>query len=224
MLTWWLMLVPWLAAPLWAAAGERLTRRWLPTQSVPTVWKTTLAAALVLPLLLFSGPAQWLLKGRPRPLAQSVVHGTPWRVAEQLRAPAEAGPEWLPDLARALRQNYPDGRFTGTVFPSETLGDYLLWALPADQPVFIYTHVHLFTPEHWSDCLTVKFAEPGWRDILDRNAVNLIVVEPLIHPRLAASLRSDADWQIVLDESGLSGRVDPWGQSLVAVRKQPIVP
>jgi hypothetical protein len=224
MLTWWLMLVPWLAAPLWAAAGERLTRSRLLVPSVPTLRKTVLAAALALPLLLLSGPGRWLLTGRPRPLDQAVVRGTPWRLAAQLKAPAGASSDWLPALAQALRASYPEGRFRGSIFPSETQGDYLLWALPADQPVFVYTHVHLFSPEHWAECLTVKFAEPGWRQVLDRHAVNLVVVEPQIHPQLADCLRRDPDWQIVLDESAGLPPGDPWSRTLVALRKHPLPP
>src|SRR5439155_21597469 len=98
---------------------------------------------------LFSTPVRWLINRRPEPMERAVSFDTPWRLAETLRDPAGPSSARLPELARVLRQSYPRGRFRGRIFASEVLGDYLLWALPAEFPVVIYSHVHVFSPKHW---------------------------------------------------------------------------
>ena len=97
----------------------------------------------------------------------------------------------------------------GPHFRHRVAGRLLLWALPAEYPVLVYTHVHLFSKEHWQDCLTVKAAQPGWWEILDRYGVNLVVVEAELHTELVRALKEDSSWQIVLDETGLPSKRDP---------------
>jgi hypothetical protein len=68
------------------------------------------------------------------------------------------------------------------IFSSETEGDYLLWALGQDwqgPPVrlYCYTHVHLFTKEHWDRCMAVKLAAPNWQSVLDEIGADFVVLE-----------------------------------------------
>jgi hypothetical protein len=225
MMAWWALVVPWVIVQQWAALGDRLTWRWLHYQSVPSFRKTFVAGVVVLVLFLQWPPMQWLLRGRPQPLARNVSPGTPWRVAAELTAsPGERG-QWLPALAKGLKAGYPDGQFRGRVFSTETQGDYLLWALPPEYPVMIYTHIHLFTPEHWRQIETVVLGQPGWRQILDQNGANLVVIEAgETYPRLCALLRGDPDWLVVLDETGTGdrSRINPMTRRFVALRKKPL--
>lgn len=221
-MVWWVTLVPWLALPLWSATGSLLRWPWLHWQSVPSFRKTLLAGMLVLLVVLWSIPAGWLLSGRPHPLEKSIGTGTPWQLAAQLQAPADAPVPWLPSLAWELRQHYPDGRFRGGLFASESLGDYLLWALPPEMPVAVYTHVHLFTPEYWNDCLKVRSGLSGWNDILDKQRVNLIVVESEMHPQLRVAIRRDPAWKIILDEKGDPAKRDERCRLLIALRTEPL--
>ena len=126
----------------------------------------------------------------------------------------------MPGLRTALREHYPDGQYRGAIFSSETQGDFLIWALPADLPVMMYTHAHVFGPDHWEACRDVKAANPGWREFLARHHANLIVVEPSSHEELAGELRKDPDWRVVHDgpESPASDRA----RVIVAVRKKPL--
>jgi hypothetical protein len=66
--------------------------------------------------------------------------------------------------------------------------------------------------------MVVRGAKPGWRDIVDRNRVNLIVVEPDRNPRLCALLREDAKWHVVLDEADSTAKRDPRNRLFVAIR------
>jgi hypothetical protein len=140
--------------------------------------------------------------------------------AELTAAPEEQG-HWLPELHAALGRYYREGHYSGRIFASETQGDYLVWALPADLPVLAYTHAHLFPPEHWEACRRVEGGGPGWRDLLDRLGVNLVVIEPDLHPDLARLLRQDPDWQPVLDEGGDRSIPDAANRHFIALRKQP---
>ena len=216
MLSWWVMLVPWLLMPLWARKVG--SGQW----AVGSGRKTLLAGFLLFMALLWTPPVQWLRARGPQPLERQLAPGTPWRLAAQLKANPDDKTQLFPELAAALRSSYPDGRFHGAIFASEAQGDYLLWALPADYPVMLYTHVHLFSSRHWQECWTVKSGAGGWWEILDRHGVNLVVVEPDRHPNLAQALRADPAWQIVLDEAGLSSKPDPMTRQLIALRKHPV--
>jgi hypothetical protein len=219
MLLWLLLILPWALLPHWAALGERLP--WLRSRGLPSFRKTVLAGLLAVVLLLWSAPAQWVLTGRPWPLGRAVFYGTPWQLAAQLQRPGEPQKAWWPPLTEALRARGQSDGFRGTIFASETLGDYFLWARPADTTVFIYTHVHLFSANHWAECATVKHGLPGWREVLDRHGIDLVVVEPEFHARLRLLLYNDPDWQVVLDETGDPQRPDLRGRLFVAVRRAP---
>jgi hypothetical protein len=216
-LVWWLVLTPWILMPYLAAVGDRFARwRW---ESVPSLRKTIVAGLLVCVAIAWSIPTQWLLAGHPQPLERSLSYGTPWQLARQLQEPDRI---WSHRLNEVLRQNYPGGRFTGTLFTSETLGDYFVWLFGPDPPVFIYTHIHLFPPEHWELCTRVRAGATDWRAILDRFRANLVVVEPERNVRLCAQIRQDADWQVILDEAGDARKRDERGRLFVAVRQRPV--
>jgi hypothetical protein len=218
MAPWWSMLVPWLILSHWAAIlgpVPFLTA----DRSVPSFRKTIMAGLVVWLVLMWSIPMNWLTSGGPRPLERSVHGGTPWQLAVQLQ-----GQEGRPELDAWLKKHFPRGQFQGRVFASETQGDYLIWALPPEIPIFVYTHVHLFPPSVWRQCQRVKFGERDWDDILDRHRVNLVIIEAEMHPPLRELLYEAGDtWQVLLDEAGDHRKADARGRQLIAVRKVPLV-
>lgn len=188
-LIWWLTAVPWAALP--ALADARRRRGSLPG-STPCLRKAMLGAGIVVAALWLSRPAGWL-RGEPaRPMRDAVSPATPWQLARLLRgedAPV-AGP-----VKEAL------AGVNGRVFTSETVGDYFAWTLQADR-VVICSHVHLFSPGHWEDVMTVKKAAPGWQGELDRWGADVILFEPELHPALRRAVYGDARWRVVADETG----------------------
>lgn len=224
MMTWWIVLVPWIVLPMWAAFGKRMSESSAPPPGQASLAKTVLAGFLILVALALSPPVQWLRARGPRPLDRSLSPGTPWRLAAQLKAPPGEESMLLPDLAAALQRDYPNGRFQGCIFTSEAQGDYLLWALPPEYPVLVYTHAHLFSAEHWTNCMLAKRAVDGWRNFLDLSNVNLVVSEAEEHYKLTRALKADPEWQIILDETGLQSKRDPRTRLLIAVRKKPRLP
>jgi hypothetical protein len=212
---WWLVLTPWLLMPYLADTAGRFPR-WR-YASVPSLRKTIVAGLFVFVALAWSIPTQWVLTGRPQPLERSLFYGTPWQLARQLAEPDRV---WSHRLGKVFRQNYPGGRFTGTIFASETLGDYFVWQFGPNPPVFIYTHVHLFSPGHWERCSRVRAGAADWRTILDNVHANLLVVEPDRNVRLCGLVRHDGDWQVLLDEAGDTRKRDERGRLFVAVRRR----
>jgi hypothetical protein len=216
------MLVPWLVMAQAPYLRYPAWRGWLTDRSVPSLRKTLLVAALVVLAFLWSAPGQWVLSRQPMPLDRGVYGGTPWQVAFQLEGPDGVTDEAFLQLRRYLRRYYPEGHFRGGIFTSETAGDYLVWALAPQTPLFIYTHVHLFPAQAWEDCVTIKHALPGWEEILKHHQVNLVVIEPELYPALRNALYGDAAWQLLLDEFKWPGKRDPRARLLVAVRKVPL--
>jgi hypothetical protein len=220
MMVWWLMLVPWLALPLLTTALERLPHYWRPEPAVPSFRKTVVAGLIAVVLVLWSAPGQWLVSGKPAPLAQVVSQGTPLELAHNLQDPEHPEGDWRMAFYKTL-EGYPRHEYRGVIFASETQGDFLAWSLPHNtMPVFIDTHVHLFPAEQWQRAVLVKWALPGWREVLDNWVVNLVVVEADSHPHLCEALRHDDEWKVLLDETN-GGKRDPRCRLFVALRKTP---
>lgn len=208
-LVWWMPLVPFLAAPVWA---DLLKRCWgsaeLPGE--PNLRKTVMVALAGFVALAFTPPIQWLIRG-PAPLPYSLAKETPWEVALALEGNAPTGTR-AARLQEEIGQAFEGRPFRGRIFTSETAGDFLIWRRPAPSGVLVYTHIHLFDMGHWSKCMRVKSAEPDWDDILDGWGVNLIVVEAGNHSDLCREVRRHSKWRAI----GGPGPV------FVAVRKAPL--
>jgi hypothetical protein len=213
-MAWWIPVVPWIAAPHWVAAAER----WgLAAPGGPPDFRKTALSVLLVVLAVIASPAStWLKTGHPRPVQTAVHAGTPVDVAAVLAGRTPQDAKRVERLAaEAARWGGP---YKGRIFTSEVQGEYLLWALPPEAEVMMFTHAQLFTPEYWNECLTVKDGGPGWWEILDRYRVGLIVVETDFHPNLCAELRKSERWSVVVDEAEGHAR-DPFTRLFVAVRK-----
>ncbi|MBI1914037.1 MAG: hypothetical protein HYS12_04775 [Planctomycetes bacterium] len=219
MLAWWVAIAHWLALSEWPAIRERFGIAGY--QSVLSFRKTLVAGLLIVVSLIWSSPVQWLMRGHPPALERIVSRGTPWRLAEELRGEEDPG-QWLPDLAQGLQKHYPGGQFEGRILASETLGGFLVWALPADRmPVLAYMQPHLFSADHWDDVLNALAGGPGWWEVLDRYRVNLVVLERGADAKLADFLDKDSAWQVVRNENESAGR-SPGGSLFIALRKEPL--
>jgi hypothetical protein len=215
MLVWWYPLVPWIVLPHWLAIAEARGWTWPRRWDFPQRYRKRAALVLVLVLVVLLTPVSWLWQWRPRSLATTLDEDIPWRVALQLRARDDTAEPWFPALAARLKGSYPEGRFTGLVFTTETTGDFLLWALFDEWQVFMYSQVQFFGARQWGDYQEIRHAKPEWWEVLDRRGVNLIVIERAEAPEFAAVLGRDPAWEILQGAEG--------GPLLVAVRTTPIV-
>ncbi len=214
-MSWWLPVVPWIAAPHWVAAAKRWGFE--AATNIPSFRKTAFAAIIAIAAVMASPATIWLKSGEPRPAERSLHRATPYDVAAVLQGQQPLDRDRMNSLDQAM-QTRPGGRFTGRIFCSETLGEYLLWALPDDCSVLMYNHAQLFSPTHWNECLAVKGGAPQSWEILERHHVDLVVVEAELHPRLCQELKTAPGWDVVLDESGLAGR-DRSSRLFIGIRK-----
>jgi hypothetical protein len=200
MMAWWAPLAFWILAPLWTAWARE--RSWSGKAGVPSFRKTALAGLIGIVAIIAAPASFWLKAGRPRPFASAVYPATPSGVARAIRGedPGDSGrAQSLIAALKAAGLTSPQG----PIFCSERLGEYLLWALPADRPVMMFNHAQLFPSEYWSRCLAVKDGEEGWEVILQHYGAVWIVVETHYHPRLCSLLRQHPDWKVLLDEEGI---------------------
>jgi hypothetical protein len=187
-LVWWSFVVVWVALPHLQALQARVRQR---APAGPLTFARVLLVFAVVLIGLRVTTADLGLQPD-----KHVTDVTPWKVAEYLRA-----------------QYANDPSLKRCIFTSETEGDYLLWALRLDPPVRVscYTHVHLFTEQHWKECMQVKFAEPGWDETLDRQGVQFLIVENarLYYPLMEAVRAAGDRWQVVFDSPLFVARRKP---------------
>ena len=220
------MLIPWVLVPMLTTALERVPYYWTLAPSVPSLRKTIIAGLMVVSLTLISAPLQWLLGGQPKPVGLGVSKGTACQLAQELKHPGSMkddpqAKDWQPKLAKAL-ETYPNKDYHGVIFASETLADHLAYVLPSNtMPVFIDSHVHLFGSDQWQRTMLVKWAKPGWREVLDSWNVNLVVVEAELYPNLRDAVKVDNEWLVLQDETGLASKGDARFRLFVALRKKP---
>ena len=96
-------------------------------------------------------------------------------------------------------------------------GDYLMWALAPDVPV-TYSHMHLFHPDYWEELAVVGQGRPGWRDVIEKYRVNLIIVEAQYWPEVA---RTTAEVQGVDDRARRNGRPEEADSVNAATNRDP---
>lgn len=202
MTVWWTMIVVWAALPHLAAVGRRWRPNWLTDTDQLNLRKTILAIVVPVVLFLWSPLGQWAVLGDAPLGSKRVSRGTPLAAAEYLRQ------QFTHNAALQAES-------TRVVFASETAGEYLLWDLRLEPPVRVtcYTHVHLFTLEHWRDCKKVLDGEREWEAIVDRLGAQFLVFEPEEHSRLAERVKAAVErWEIVPN----------MGKLLVARRRAPV--
>jgi hypothetical protein len=220
LMTWWIFVAFCVLAAQLTAVLERLPWRILSWRSQPNFLKTSMVGFPIFLVVAYAPPVQWLVRHGPMPLEQSLFRGTEWKLAQTLKREGEIG--ILPDLELRLTEAYPQGKYAGPVFCSETKGDYLFWAMPREISPMAYTHFHLFPAEYWTKFLSVLLGQPGWEDFLQRYGANLIVIEPSAHWQLAAAVRASPEWLVVADEAEAGG--DPMSRRFIALRRRPISP
>lgn len=227
---WWAIIVPWVLMPRWAELAKHWPEKWTPKPSVPSFRKTAIALALMFALFMWSLPAGWFVTG-PTALAKvaeipnqpySLSPGTPWELALEVKHPGSTNAPWAKAMTEILKQNYPNGAFTGSIMATPMQGDYLMWALAPDVPV-TYSHMHLFHQDFWMELGIVGRGDPGWWDVLDKYRVNLVIVEAQYAQKLRDQLRKTKGWTILLDETDDAVKKPiSLTRQLIAIRNKPL--
>jgi hypothetical protein len=214
MMAWWLPIAITIGLTHLNTVAE--ARDWNLPSSTPSLKKTILALVFVFFAVMLTPAMNWIQNGTPTPMRQVVHVGTPLDIVTVF----DSNSADIPDRVKAFKGLYNGG----PMFCSESVGEYLYWK---GYPVLMYTHAHLYSPEHYYACLAVKNARPGWWEFLDRTNANMIVIEPhsidgKILP-LVEELPKRSEWDVVLDERDRADIPDKRGRLFVAVRKAPQV-
>ena len=93
------------------------------------------------------------------------------------------------DAAQYVLRNHPDAR----VFNSYNYGGYLIYAWYPQQMVFVDGRADVYGAEFLNDYSKVTRLSEGWDEILDRYAIDLVLIET--DSPLASALRVDPRWE-----------------------------
>lgn len=101
------------------------------------------------------------------------------------------------DAVRHLNEHPPEG----LVFNTYEWGDYLTWAGPKDMQVFVTSHAHLVPSEVWNDYMGVIRMRSGWESLLERYAVNTVVLDENLRSSMIQRFRESPDWRLSYKDS-----------------------
>ena len=199
-LLWWWAIAMWLLARLGPGLGERFAT--LPSfpEGEPRRWKFAVVIGAMTCGIIYALKSFFVTYAQPMKVIPAVSPGTPWQFALELTAPRERYGDWLRPLRAESNRQFWTGDFKGVIFASETQGDFLVWALPPDMRVTLFTHAHVFGQQHWDDCLDVKAGEPNTLEILKKLDARLLIVETDTHKALCQIIRDSPEWVVVQDE------------------------
>lgn len=176
MLAWWAIVWPFVMTPHLAAMwNQRFSREIGPTEASlerdpPLAMQTLFAMAIVFSTIVFAPPSHSLLMGKDRGETRTVVTATPVYLADE-----------------AVRMN-----LSGNLIAPMDWGDYLLMRTGGKLRPMVATHVHLVSPDVWSDYQKVFQGDPNWLTLARNRGMNYLAVSKRGYPKLAHGV-FDAD-------------------------------
>jgi hypothetical protein len=175
MVAWWLLIVTPIAAGLLAGNVPQKLRQ-TPGETQPTLG-AGLTCGVMLAAMIISLP--WLERWNPLLQYVRTTHRTEYdlqEVADRLKR--EGGP--------------------ARVFTRFEWSEYLTWALPADFKVFMDGRIEIFPDNVWEEYVAVTSGRADWQQILDRYAVDYLIVDAGgYHSRLRPLVEESRYWQRV---------------------------
>jgi hypothetical protein len=111
------------------------------------------------------------------------------------RWPSDLSEKYFP---RSVVHQYKDQLAAARVFTTDQWGDYLLWTGYPRQLVFMDGRSDFFGEEIGREYTTVLSASPGWRQILERRRVNMILVPP--ETPVVGMLTSGSAWHVLYQD------------------------
>ena len=135
----------------------------------------------------FTVATNWLLTGLVLATMAGIVFGNPLaQIGATPRLKA------FPTESLDYLRQHPGGNLLN----EDGFGGYLIANLP-ERPIFIDTRVDFYGRDFLEEYITVTRLRPGWRDILARYDIGLILMPP--DSPLIGVLRDDPAWRVVID-------------------------
>lgn len=169
MLVWWWVVIPPLAARLWAKrVPVRLRDSEADAQTDLSAWAfcgaLLLGMALSLPWCESFSP----LVRNKSPRLEAELDGL---LAE---AKTSAGPV--------------------RVFTRFEWGEFLTWTLPQRQTIFMDGRMENYPPRVWDEYLAINCGDPVWRQVLDRYQVNYLLLDRQCQGQLIEQVAAAVEW------------------------------
>lgn len=99
-------------------------------------------------------------------------------------------------ISEYMRNNPPEG----LTFCPQWWGDFLVLETGGKVQPFMTTSIHLAPERVWKDYLTVARGQSGWNRILDRYAVDTIVLHEGLQPQTVELIKGSADWRLAYED------------------------
>ncbi len=97
----------------------------------------------------------------------------------------------LAELASAIEQHSPGAR----VFSRLEWGEYLSFALPWKQSIFMDGRIEIYPDTLWTDYRKITTAEPGWENLLMSHGVEVLLLDTHYHDGLIAAASKSPHWR-----------------------------
>jgi hypothetical protein len=209
MLPWWAILCPFVCVGPWSRIMNLVDLQGLRQSLFRVISELAVVMAGFWTVFSFSTLFQTMYHEETPTLGKVLHPGTPRLIDVHSKR----------KLAKKIDQQIHDvmHRPNSAIFASETLGDYLYFS--GNIPVVIFTHVQLFSEEHWRKCLMVKEGSENWEKYLNEWNVQVIIVEPELHPHLVAKIKQSPNWEVKLDETTSGTKPNPKSRHFIALRK-----
>jgi hypothetical protein len=175
MVVWWFFVL----APIFASSlAELLPARWRHSEDDAPSWANTACAAALAVAALFCLPGL----SAYNPLVRHKE-----RVESQ--------------LAAAMR-DLPPNAGSNRIFSRLEWGEYLGWSLAGTSRVFIDGRVEIIPDNVWADYAAITTGQDNWHEILNRYAVDCLVLDAEYHARtgLLAHVERSSEWTCVRRE------------------------
>jgi hypothetical protein len=85
----------------------------------------------------------------------------------------------------------------GRIYSHFEWGEYLSWSAGRRSPVFMDGRIEMYPDEVWNSYGDVTGARDNWHEVLDRYAVDYLILDTELHGRsgLLERVRQSPDWQ-----------------------------
>jgi hypothetical protein len=124
------------------------------------------------------------------PVGRQVLGGQPRPAASQYNERTPLG------ITKFLRENPP----RGLVYAPQWWSDWLAWDGPPGIKTVVSTNIHLAPKRLWDGYMRVSKGETYWDNLLDRWAVQAVVVDKEKQKRLASEVRGSAVWKVIYED------------------------
>ncbi len=105
------------------------------------------------------------------------------------------------ELSKTLPKHLRENDVTGLVYTPQWWGDWLVVSTRHEQfKPFMTNNMHLVPAQVWQDYWHLLDAKPNWRKILDRYAIDAIVVDKTKQEILLPVLQKDGEWEEVYSD------------------------